>query len=331
MVIVVKYLITGGAGFIGSNFIKYMLNKYPNDSFVCLDLLTYASSLDSLEEVINKSNFKFVHGDICDQELVDNLFKEEVFDYVVHFAAESHVDRSFIYPDLFYKTNVEGTKVLLAASKKYNVKRFHQVSTDEVYGELELTDNFSFNEESPLKPTTPYSKSKAMADELVLTYFNEYGLDVTISRSTNNFGNYQHPEKLIPKVVKMALNNEKITVYGDGSNVRDWMYVLDHCNAVDLILHQGKKGEIYNVGANQELANIEVIKKILLLLNIGEDNISYVDGRIYDDKRYCLDCGKIKRELNWNIESNFNESFDNTVAWFKENLNWIKMILTKNY
>ena len=246
-----KYLITGGAGFIGSNFIKYMLKKYPNDSFICLDLLTYASTLDSLEEVLNNPNFKFFQGDICDEELVDKLFNEERFDYVVNFAAESHVDRSFIYKELFYKTNVTGVKVLLDASLKYKVKRFHQVSTDEVYGELPLNDlNLSFTEESPLNPTSPYSKSKAMADMLTLNYYHCDNLDVTISRSSNNFGVYQHPEKLIPKTVKMALNRENITVYGNGLNVGDWMYVLDHCSAIDLILHKGKSGEVYNVGAN---------------------------------------------------------------------------------
>ena len=324
-----KYLITGGAGFIGNNFIKYMMDKYPTASFVCLDLLTYASTLDSLEEVMDKSNFKFVHGDICDVDLVDDLFKNESFDYVINFAAESHVDRSFIYTDLFYKTNVEGTRVLLEASKKYNVKRFHQVSTDEVYGELELTDKTSFSEVSQVNPTTPYSKSKAMADELCLKYFNEYKLNITISRSTNNFGCYQHPEKLIPKVVKMALNNENITVYGDGSNVRDWMFVLDHCNAIDLIIHNGIDGEIYNVGANQEFANIDIINKVLNVLDIKNPNITYVNGRVYDDKRYSLNCDKIKQELNWKTSFEFNECFYNTVMWFKNNFYWINKILIK--
>lgn len=318
-----KYLITGGAGFIGSNFIKYILDKYKDDFFVCLDLLTYASSLESLSEVINQPNFKFIHGDICDIELVDKLFKEEKFDYVVNFAAESHVDRSFIYPELFYKTNVEGTKVLLDASLKYNIKRFHQVSTDEVYGELSLEDA-SFTELSPLNPTTPYSKSKAMADEVVLDYFNKYNLDVTISRSTNNYGIYQHPEKLIPKVVKMALNKEKITIYGDGSNIRDWMYVLDHCEAIDVILHQGKTGEIYNVGASKELSNLTIINNVLKVLGIDNYEFTFIVGRVHDDKRYSLDCNKIKSELNWDIENRFNDTFSYTVLWFKENIEWIK-------
>jgi dTDP-glucose 4,6-dehydratase len=324
-----KYLITGGAGFIGNNFIKYMLNKYPKDYFVCLDLLTYASSLESLEEVINQDNFKFVHGDICDQELVDKLFAEERFDYVVNFAAESHVDRSFLYEDLFYKTNVLGTKVLLEASLKYNVRRFHQVSTDEVYGSLSLSDDISFTEESPINPTSPYSKSKALADMLVLEYFNKYNLSITISRSSNNYGIYQHPEKLIPKIVKMALNGEEITVYGDGSNVRDWLYVVDHCQAIDLIINNGKSGEIYNVAANYELPNIQTIKMILDELNIKEYQINYTNDRPNDDTRYSLDCSKIKQELNWNLRYDFNKYFKYTVNWFKENIDWIERILSK--
>ena len=325
-----KYLITGGAGFIGSNFIKYMLDKYPNDYFVCLDLLTYASSLESLEEVMNHNNFKFVHGDICDRDLVNTLFKNEKFDYVVNFAAESHVDRSFIYEDLFYKTNVLGTKVLLDASVKYKVKRFHQISTDEVYGELPLEINeFSFNELSALNPTSPYSKSKAEADLLVLECFSKYNLDCTISRCTNNFGIYQHPEKLIPKVVKMALNKEDITLYGDGKNVRDWIHVTDHCVAVDLIIHKGTSGEIYNVGANVELANYVIVHRILKVLDIKDFNIVYTKGRIYDDKRYALDCSKIKNVLGWNSIINFEESFNETVYWYKDNLDWIDRILSK--
>lgn len=317
-----KYLVTGGAGFIGSNFIKYMINKYPSDYFVCLDLLTYASSLESLEEIKHQPSFKFVLGDICDKNLVDKLFKEEEFDYVVNFAAESHVDRSYIYPDLFYKTNVEGTKTLLEVARKYKIKRFHQVSTDEVYGELGL-EEASFTESSPLNPTTPYSKSKAMADTYVLQYFNKYNLDVTISRSTNNYGEYQHPEKLIPKVVKMALNKEKITIYGDGSNIRDWMYVIDHCRAIDLILHRGKSGNIYNVGANKELTNLTIINNILKVLEIDNYEFSFIVGRVHDDLRYSLNCDKIKSELGWNINSNFNDFFSNTVLWCKENIKWI--------
>lgn len=325
-----KYLITGGAGFIGSNFIKYMMDKYKEDYFVCLDLLTYASSLDSLKEVMNNKNFKFVHGDICDIELVDKLFKEERFDYVINFAAESHVDRSFIYEELFYKINVEGVRVLLEASNKYKVKRFHQVSTDEVYGQLPLDDlALSFTEESPLNPTTPYSKSKRDADLLILDYIKKEDIDVTISRSANNYGIYQHPEKLIPKTVKTALNKENITVYGDGLNVRDWMYVLDHCSAIDLILHKGKSGEVYNVGANNEVVNIEIINMVLKYLNISDYNIVYTHDRPSDDKRYALNCDKIIKDLGWKIESDFNTSFQYTVNWFKDNYSWILHILNK--
>lgn len=326
-----KYLITGGAGFIGSNFIKYMIGKYPNDYFVCLDLLTYASSLDSLLEIIEKKNFKFVHGDICDKELVEKLFATEKFDYVINFAAESHVDRSFENVDLFYHTNVFGTKVLLDASLKYDVKRFHQISTDEVYGELPLDRlDLKFTEESPLNPTTPYSKSKADADLLVLDYFNKYNLNCTISRCTNNYGIYQHPEKLIPKVVKMALNKENITLYGDGKNVRDWISVYDHCTAVDLILHKGISGEVYNVGVNYELSNFSVVYKILDILEINDYNIVYTQGRHVDDMRYSLDVSKLTNELKWNSSDNFNESFIKTVNWYKENLNWIKKMLERN-
>ena len=325
-----KYLITGGAGFIGSNFIKYMIDKYKEDYFVCLDLLTYASSLDSLKEVVNNKNFKFVHGDICDKELVDKLFNEERFDYVINFAAESHVDRSFIYEELFYKSNVEGVRVLLEASNKYKVKRFHQVSTDEVYGQLPLDDlALSFTEESPLNPTTPYSKSKRDADLLILDYIKKENIDVTISRSANNYGIYQHPEKLIPKTVKMALNKENITIYGSGLNIRDWLYVSDHCIAIDLILHKGSKGEIYNVGANKEYTNIEIIKMVLNELKIDDYNISYTNSRIHDDTRYSLNCDKIKRELGWDVVYDFDETFKSTVNWFKENYNWIVEILKK--
>lgn len=325
-----KYLVTGGAGFIGSNFIKYMLKKYPEDYFVCLDLLTYASSMESLKEVVDNKRFKFVYGDICDNELVDKLFKEENFDYVVNFAAESHVDRSFLYGELFYRTNVLGTKSLLEVSVKYNVKRFHQVSTDEVYGELPLGElNLYFTEESSLNPTSPYSKSKAVADLLVLEYSKKYNLDITISRSSNNYGMYQHPEKLIPKTVKMALNKENITIYGNGLNVRDWMYVADHCGAIDLILHKGRSGEIYNVGTNNEVINIEIVNMVLKCLDITDYNIVYTSDRPNDDKRYSLDCSKIKEELGWKAEFDFINSFEYTVKWFKENYNWIIHILNK--
>lgn len=324
-----KYLITGGAGFIGSNFIKYMLNKYPNDKFICLDALTYASSLESLEDIKDNPNFEFVLGNICDEFFIDYLFEKEQFDYVVNFAAESHVDRSFIYPKLFNKTNVEGVLVLLEASRKYNVKRFHQISTDEVYGTLSLDSKKSFDETSELKPTTVYSKTKAMADELVLKYNKVYNMNVTISRSTNNYGIYQHPEKLIPRVVKMALSGEEITVYGNGLNIRDWLYVLDHCRAIDLVLHKGRSGEIYNIGASNELANIYMINKILKHLNLDNVTLTYTNFRPNDDIRYSLNCDKIKKELGWNLKSDFDSSLLDVINWYKENLDWIERILSK--
>ena len=324
-----KYLITGGAGFIGSNFIKYMINKYPNDNFVCLDLLTYASSIEALKDVENNPNFKFVYGDICDKDLITNLFKEEAFDYVVNFAAESDVDRSFLLEELFYKTNVEGVKILLEAAIKFNVKRFHQVSTDEVYGPS--INDIAFTEESPLYPTTPYSKSKAMADEIVLDIFSKYNLNVTISRSTNNYGCYQHPEKLIPKVVKMALNKENITVYGNGLNMRDWLYVADHSIAIDLILHQGKNGEIYNINGDSERTNLWIVKEILKLLNLEDSHIIYTSDRPIDDCRYLLNSDKIKTELNWRPTFNFDEQFKKTINWFKENNDWLIRISRKSY
>jgi dTDP-glucose 4,6-dehydratase len=316
--VIMKYLITGGAGFIGSNFIKYMIDKYKEDYFVCLDLLTYASSLDSLKEVMNNKNFKFVHGDICDKELVDKLFNEERFDYVINFAAESHVDRSFIYEELFYKSNVEGVRVLLEASNKYNVKRFHQVSTDEVYGELPLDrPDLLFTEESLLKPSSPYSASKASADLLVLSYHKTFKLDCTISRCSNNYGCNQHVEKLIPLTIKKALNNDKITVYGDGKNVRDWIYVLDHCEAIDLIVRKGKNGEVYNVGANYEINNLDLVKYILKELGKEENLITFVKDRPGHDLRYAIDSKKIKEELGWYPKSSFIENINKIIDWYK--------------
>ena len=324
-----KYLITGGAGFIGSNFIKYMLKKYPNDKFICLDCLTYASSLESLKEVMDNRNFEFVLGNICDEFFIDYLFNKEKFDYVVNFAAESHVDRSYLYPKLFMKTNVEGTLVLLEACRNYNVKRFHQVSTDEVYGTLSLNSSESFSETSETNPTTVYSESKAIADKYVLKYNSIYNLDVTISRSTNNYGIFQHPEKLIPKVVKTALNGEEVTVYGNGFNVRDWLYVIDHCSAIDLILHNGKSGEIYNVGAKTEFSNIEMIKKILKYLKLEDVKLVYTNDRPFDDIGYSLNCEKIKKELGWKTTVDFESSLAEIVQWYKDNLDWMKNILNK--
>lgn len=325
-----KVLVTGGAGFIGSNFIKYMLNKYPEYNIVCLDCLTYASSLESLEEVMDNPNLRFVYGNICDEVLVNELFEEECFDYVVNFAAESHVDRSFLYEDLFMETNVNGTKVLLRASAKYNVKRYHQVSTDEVYGTLYLDSKRAFSEEDELKATTRYSISKAIADLYVRKYFLKKKLNVTISRCSNNYGIYQHPEKLIPRIVNLALHDEEVTIYGTGENVRDWINVYDHCTAIDLILHHGTNGEIYNVGAGNELANIEMINRILSLLGLKDVELKYTSDRPNDDIRYSLNCDKIKKELGWSPACDFDKSLEDVVCWYKENIDWIERILLKS-
>ena len=315
-----KFLITGGAGFIGSNYLNYALNEYPNDYFVCLDNLTYAANLDYLKDVVNNENFKFVKGNICNREEVFKLFEEEKFDYVINFAAESHVDRSIDNPSIFLETNVLGTQVLMDASLKYNVKRFHQVSTDEVYGDLPLDrPDLLFTESSLLKPSSPYSASKASADLLVLSYHKTFKLNCTISRCSNNYGAFQHTEKLIPLTIKKALNNENITVYGDGKNVRDWIYVLDHCKAIDLIVRNGKNGNVYNVGANHEINNLDLVKYILNRLGKDESLITFVKDRPGHDLRYAIDSTKIKEELGWQPESSFLENINKTIKWYKEN------------
>lgn len=315
-----KFLITGGAGFIGSNYLNYAVNEYPNDYFVCLDNLTYAADLIYLKDIINYKNFKFIKGNICNREEVFKLFEEEKFDYVINFAAESHVDRSIVNPSIFLETNVLGTQVLMDASLKYNVKRFHQVSTDEVYGDLPLDrPDLLFTESSPLKPSSPYSASKASADLLVLSYHKTFKLNCTISRCSNNYGAFQHAEKLIPLTIKKALNNENITVYGDGKNVRDWIYVLDHCKAIDLIVRNGKDGSIYNVGANHEINNLDLVKYILNRLGKDESLITFVKDRPGHDLRYAIDSTKIKEELCWQPESSFLDNLNKTIEWYKEN------------
>ena len=315
-----KFLITGGAGFIGSNYLNYAVNEYHNDYFVCLDNLTYAADLIYLKDIINYKNFKFIKGNICNREEVFKLFEEEKFDYVINFAAESHVDRSIDNPSIFLETNVLGTQVLMDASLKYNVKRFHQVSTDEVYGDLPLDrPDLLFTESSPLKPSSPYSASKASADLLVLSYHKTFKLNCTISRCSNNYGVFQHAEKLIPLTIKKALNNENITVYGDGKNVRDWIYVLDHCKAIDLIVRNGKDGSIYNVGANHEINNLALVKYILNRLGKEESLITFVKDRPGHDLRYAIDSTKIKEELCWQPESSFLDNINKTIEWYKEN------------
>lgn len=314
-----KILITGGAGFIGANFVQYILDKYKDYKVVNLDKLTYASNISNLDNIANNKNYKFVKGDICDKNLIDDLFESEKFDIVVNFAAESHVDRSISNPDIFIKTNVLGTQILLDASLKYNVSRFHQVSTDEVYGDLPLDrEDLLFTEENNLNPSSPYSASKASADLLVKSYYKTFNLPVTISRCSNNYGKFQYEEKLIPLMIKNAINNKNLHVYGNGLNVRDWLHVYDHCSAIDLIIHKGKIGEIYNVGGNNEKSNIEIVKLILKILDKSDDLISYVEDRKGHDLRYAIDASKIKLELNWNPKYRFEDGINETVNWYRK-------------
>lgn len=325
-----KILITGGAGFIGSNFIYYMLNKYKNYSIVCIDNLTYAGNLETLKYALDKKMFKFINADITDREKIFSIFEEEEFDYVVNFAAESHVDNSILNPAIFIKTNVIGTQVLMDASKMYNIKRFHQVSTDEVYGDLPLDrKELSFNEQNKLKPSSPYSASKASADLLVLSYYRTFGFPATISRCSNNYGPFHFPEKLIPLVIKNALENKPIPVYGTGNNIRDWLHVDDHCNAIDLIIHKGKNGVIYNVGGNQEKTNIYIVNLILDLLNKSKNLIKFVEDRKGHDLRYAIDSSKIRNELGWKPKHYFDEAIDKVVKWNIENKQWIDKVSVK--
>ena len=324
-----KILITGGAGFIGSNFIHYMLNKYVDYFIVNLDLLTYAGNLETLIEIQDNSNYKFVKGDISNREQVYKLFEEERFDIVVNFAAESHVDRSVENPDLFIKTNIIGTQVLLDASIKYGVKRYHQISTDEVYGDLPIDrKDLFFTEQSSINPSSPYSASKASADLLVSSYYRTYGLLTTISRSSNNYGPYHFPEKLIPLMILNALENKQLPVYGNGENVRDWLHVYDHCTAIDLIIHKGNIGEIYNIGGHNERSNLEVVKMILNLLGKSEELISYVNDRPGHDLRYAIDATKIENELGWKAKYDFDLGIKETVKWYIENESWWKAVLS---
>lgn len=311
-----KYLITGGAGFIGSNFCEYVTNKNLKDEFVCLDELTYAGSMDNLNNVINKKNFKFIKGNICNKIFIDELFEKENFDIVINFAAESHVDNSIKDSGIFIETNVKGVQVLLEASRKYNIKRFHQVSTDEVYGDVDYDSRITFEETMILNPTNPYSASKASADLLVLSYHKTYGLNVTISRSSNNYGKNQHEEKLIPKIINNALIDKKIPIYGKGINIRDWLYVEDCCIAIDLIVRYGKSGEIYNISSHNEIRNIDIAKLILKELNKSENLIEYVTDRPSNDKRYPLNTTKIENELIWTAKKDFKTGLKETIEYY---------------
>lgn len=327
-----KILVTGGAGFIGCNFIYYMLDKYADYEIVCLDALTYAGNLKSLTEALKNPKFKFVKGSISDKAFVDALFDRERFDVVVNFAAESHVDRSIENPFIFLETNVMGTACLLEASKKCGVKRYHQVSTDEVYGDLPLDrPDLFFTEDMKLITSSPYSASKASADLLTLAYHRTYGLPVTISRCSNNYGPYQFPEKLIPLMIVRALEDKNLPVYGKGVNVRDWLYVEDHCKAIDLIIHGGIPGEVYNVGGHNEKTNIEVVKTVLRYLSKPESLITYVKDRAGHDLRYAIDPSKITDALGWKPETEFDSGMKKTIEWYLANTEWIDEIKSGEY
>ena len=327
-----KFLITGGAGFIGSNYCHYVVNKYPEDKFVCLDALTYAGNYNNIKSLEDKDNFKFVHGDITDRDLVDKLFADEKFDVVINFAAESHVDNSIKNPGIFLTTNIIGTQVLMDASLKYGVKRYHQVSTDEVYGDLPLDrPDLLFTEETPIHTSSPYSSSKAGADLLVGAYHRTFGLPATISRCSNNYGPYQFPEKLIPVIFSKAIKDEKVPVYGTGENVRDWIHVHDHNVGVDLIVRNGKVGEVYNLGGHSERTNLTVVKTILKQLGKSEDLIEFVEDRKGHDLRYAIDSSKVEKELGWTRTYNFEDGIKETIDWYLANQDWVENILSGEY
>ena len=324
--------VTGGAGFIGANFIFYMLREHPDYRIVCLDKLTYAGNLSTLEPVMQNDHFRFEKIDICDREAVFQLFEEEKPDVTVNFAAESHVDRSIEDPEVFLRTNILGTQVLMDACRKYGIKRFHQVSTDEVYGDLPLDrPDLFFTEQTPLHASSPYSASKASADMIVMAYHRTYGLPVTVSRCSNNYGPYQFPEKLIPLMIANALADKSLPVYGDGLNVRDWLYVEDHCRAIDLIIHNGQVGEVYNVGGHNEMSNISIVKLICRELDKPESLIKYVTDRKGHDRRYAIDPQKIHSELGWLPETKFEDGIKETVRWYLNNRQWWETIVSGEY
>ncbi len=316
-----RLLVTGGAGFIGSNFIRYIIKKYPHYKVVNLDKLTYAGNLDNLKDIENNSNYTFVKGDICDRIIVDELSKD--VEAIVNFAAQSHVDRSIIDASGFIKTNINGTYNLLEAAKRYSISRFVQISTDECYGSI---DEGSFKETSPLSPSSPYAASKAAADMAVHSYRVTFNLPTIVARSSNNFGPYQYPEKIIPLFITNALEDKPLPLYGDGMNVRDWLYVIDNCEAIDLILHKGKEGEIYNIGGGNELKNIDLTKIVLKILKKPESLIQPVKDRPGHDRRYSLDCSKIERELDWTPGFDFERALEETVKWYVDNQWWWKKL-----
>ena len=325
-------IVTGGAGFIGSNFIFYLLEKGSYDRVICLDKLTYAGNLSTLAPVMKRDDFIFYQADICDRDTIYEIFEKEQPDVVVNFAAESHVDRSIDDPEIFLRTNIIGTSVLMDACLKYDVQRFHQVSTDEVYGDLPIDrPDLLFTEETPLHTSSPYSSSKASADLLVMAYYRTYGLPVTISRCSNNYGPYQFPEKLIPLMIANCLNKKPLPVYGKGLNVRDWLYVEDHCKAIDRILQNGVVGEVYNVGGHNEMSNIDIVKLICKKLDVSEDMITYVTDRKGHDMRYAIDPTKIHEQLGWLPETCFEEGIERTIQWYLDNRKWWEDILSGEY
>ncbi|RGY98940.1 dTDP-glucose 4,6-dehydratase [Clostridium sp. AM58-1XD] len=327
-----KIIVTGGAGFIGSNFVIHMVNKYPEHEIINLDLLTYAGNLENLKCVENAPNYKFVKGDIADRKFVFELFEAEKPDVIVNFAAESHVDRSIKDPESFVRTNVMGTTTLLDACREYGIKRFHQVSTDEVYGDLPLDrPDLFFTEETPLHTSSPYSSSKASADLFVMAYHRTFGIPVTISRCSNNYGPYQFPEKLIPLIISRALADEELPVYGTGENVRDWLHVADHCEAIDLILQNGRVGEVYNIGGHNERTNLEVVKTILRTLGKPESLIKYVTDRPGHDQRYAIDPTKMETELGWKPQYVFDTGMAQTIQWYLDNKEWWEHIISGEY
>ncbi len=327
-----KILVTGAAGFIGGNFCHYMLKKYPQDQLIAVDCLTYAGNLSTLEEPLKNPKFSFYKINICDRKGIYDLFEEEHPDIVVNFAAESHVDRSIENPEVFLDTNIKGTAVLMDACRKYGIRLFHQVSTDEVYGDLPLDrPDLFFTEETPIHTSSPYSSSKAGADLLVLAYHRTYGLPVTISRCSNNYGPYHFPEKLIPLMIANALNDKPLPVYGKGENIRDWLYVEDHCKAIDLIIHKGRVGEVYNVGGHNEMANIDIVKTICKTLGKPESLITYVTDRKGHDMRYAIDPTKIHDELGWLPETKFADGIQKTIQWYLDNKPWWETILSGEY
>ena len=327
-----KLIVTGGAGFIGGNFVHYMLQEHPGDQIICLDKLTYAGNLSTLADVMDHPNFQFVKMDICDRDSVYGLFEKEKPDVVINFAAESHVDRSIENPEIFLQTNIIGTSVLMDACRKYGIQRYHQVSTDEVYGDLPLDrPDLFFTEETPIHTSSPYSSSKAGADLLAMAYYRTYGLPVTISRCSNNYGPYHFPEKLIPLMIINALHDRPLPIYGDGLNVRDWLYVEDHCRAIDLIIRKGKVGEVYNVGGHNEMRNIDIVKLICQELGKPESLITHVTDRKGHDRRYAIDPEKIHRELGWLPETKFADGIKKTIQWYLTHQKWWEDIISGEY